>query len=214
MKTTKKVISAIIVVLLVCNVSAFFVAAQTKEELGVEDVLYAQKVVAKLIHETDEIKKMYDYNANGRVDLEDVLYMQKTLAKLIEQAQPEKLSDEQVKKIKEAYLVMTLQAEDWKDAVSPECPEPTLDDINLIAYYGTYGNADLITIKCTYFSVGTGFPAYIYVGGLEIPNVHENFCLHIDGEFMSMNSAYDSGKITDQDIYNMRAYYKYETKGY
>ena len=121
-----------------------------------------------------------------------------------------RLTNAQAKKIKEDYLKAILIL--WSDYF-PHDTKPTLDDIDLRAYYGTYGEAELVSINCNLLESAAVDPPPSYVAGFVI-HLWQHMTLHVGSGFMTIENAYNAGKITKQDVCDMQEYQKYYTTGY
>lgn len=106
----------------------------------------------------------------------------------------EPLSAEAEKNLREDFFaVFALEYPNWTDL--------TADDMSIEYYYGTYDSGEVVvmypkgfayTDDIKYYSVA-GYDFYLPSGSFEIT-------LHKDSEFISLDEAYDSGYLTDDDM--------------
>lgn len=83
--------------------------------------------------------------------------------------------------------------------------EYTADDFYVGAYYGTYSGCDFVymidPLEDTYEEITVTVAGYSMQYGSS-----RQVIVHKDGDFQSMQEAYDKGLVTKEDIYNQGLY--------
>ena len=105
---------------------------------------------------------------------------------------PENLSDEQIKKIKEDFVIYWNKAEHSTTA--------TFDKVRIDGYYGTYDGAIALFIDDG--NVGyMGVVLHQTIAGYEFMfGSNWTMSIYKNGDFMELSSAYENGWITKQDL--------------
>ena len=206
--------------LIACLALATIGAKPTTAEVttfnDMSDVLALLQLITNGTEISDEQIIIYDLNGDSEVTAADALLAMKNVAGILDPRPREtvRLTAEQEKKIKEAFLAETIRQQ-GTNSMPEDVYAFALDDIYLSAYYGNYGGAELVQIQCTAYNYSyPGIDPFPFsVAGFTIPG-NWFLYLYVDDAFMSIEDAYDQGKITKQDVCDMQEYPKYYTTGY
>jgi hypothetical protein len=112
---------------------------------------------------------------------------------------PTTLSAERAKKIKEDYLA-------WQTKDSQYIKENyTAEDVDIQNYYGSYSGSELLKISFKDTNSPAGFPSEMIIAGFSLsPGTLHYSRLYVNGVFVTIKDAYDTGKITKQDVCDMQ----------
>ncbi len=91
--------------------------------------------------------------------------------------------------------------EDFASYMSGIWTNPTSEEMTVMYYYGKYNGNEVVVMYSMEYAM-TDDIKYIDVGGLTfaLPSGSLEILLHIDGDFIDIQTAYASGYLNDEDI--------------